>query len=223
MKTYDLFPTLVGTEIYSKHDEFKRIFFSNLPKYLREDGITGEESGHVDLHLNSDFEDFFKFVSNTAEEYIQELIGSKDIWELWLVKTWFSDFSVPSHNHEDAHLSFVYYVNVPIDVASPLHMIPPGNRANDLVSGMFLDSKTDEVLKEYNQYNCKSVRFEPKEGGLIVFPSKINHVVEDVRKKDRIEDRRISIAGDFILTYKKQNCRSMGLQPIQNWRSMNRK
>lgn len=220
MKTFDLFPTLVGTEVYPTHKQFKQIFFDNLPKYQREDGITGEQSGHIDLHLNSDFEDFFKFVSRVAEDYIETLIGTKDTWQPWLVKTWFSDFNVPSHNHEDAHLSFVYYVNIPKDVAYPLHFLPPLNRCNDLTNGMFLSHKNIAVVQYNNQYNCNSVLFTPEEGVLVMFPAKLTHMVENTMKElqPNFEDRRISLAGDFILTLKEPTARSMGLQPINNWR-----
>jgi len=224
MKTYDLFPTLVATETYEHHDQFKQIFFDNLPKYLREDGITGEESGHVDLHLNPDFEEFFRFVSGVANEYIETLVGTKEIWESWLVKTWFSDFNVPMHNHGDAHLSFVYYVNVPEIAAYPLHLLPPIDRPNDLTTGMFLANKDAKAVEYNNQYNCNSVEFRPSEGILLVFPAKLGHMVK-THKTDQppnIKDRRISLAGDFILTFKEKTARSMGLQPISNWRSMNK-
>jgi len=218
MKTFDLFPTLVGTEVYPDHKQFKQIFFDNLPKYMREDGITGEESGHIDLHLNPDFKDLFQFISHVAHDYIDTLIGSKDIWEAWLVKTWFSDFSVPPHNHADAHLSFVYYVNVPDDKASRMHMIAPNDRLNDLVNGMFLANKNNAVVVYNNQYNCNSVEFQPYEGALIIFPAKLHHFVESTKPSDNIKNRRISLAGDFILTLKEPTARSMGLQPINNWR-----
>lgn len=222
MKTFDLFPTLVGTEIYKDHANFKKKFFDSLPKYTREDGITGEESGHVAIHLNPDFEDFFQFVSSVAEDYIEELVGSKDIWEPWIVKSWFSDFSVPMHDHADAHLSFVYYVNVPLGKASSLHMIPPVDRLNDLTGGMFLKNKNVEVVKQNNQYNCDSVLFHPSEGALVLFPARMKHVVEPIQQSDNIYDRRISIAGDFILTFKETTARSMGLQPVSNWRSFDK-
>lgn len=221
MKTYDLFPTLVATETYNSHSEFKQTFFDNLTKYLREDGITGEQSGHVDLHLNPDFEEFFKFVSGVAEEYIETLVGSKDMWEPWLTKTWFSDFNVPAHNHEDAHLSFVYYVNVPQKAEYPLHFLPPLNRPNDLINGMFLPHKDIKAVEYNNQYNCNSVEFTPVEGVLAIFPAKLRHMVEIYRteRAEKMEDRRISLAGDFVLTFKEKTARSMGLQPISSWRN----
>lgn len=221
MKTFDLFPTLVATEAYKSHSEFKHTFFNNLPKYIREDGITGEHSGNVDLHLNPDFEEFFKFVSGVAEEYIDTLVGSKDMWQPWLVKTWFSDFCVPAHNHEDAHLSFVYYVNVPKEAKRPLHFLPPVDRANDLTSGMFLAYEHTKAVEYNNQYNCNSVVFNPVEGTLVLFPAKLSHMVENTKDEQpaNMEDRRISLAGDFVLTFKEKQARSMGLQPISSWRN----
>jgi hypothetical protein len=221
MKTFDLFPTLVATDTYEQHDEFKQVFFHNLPKYLRADGITGEQSGHVDLHLNPDFEEFFQFVSSVANEYIDTLIGTKDIWEPWLVKTWFSDFNVPAHNHDDAHLSFVYYVNVPKTAAYPLHFLPPLDMPNDLTRGMFLPNKDIKVVEYNNQYNCNSVELQATEGALVVFPAKLRHGVESAvgRRPTKINDRRISLAGDFVLTFKDKTARSMGLQPVSNWRT----
>jgi hypothetical protein len=220
MKTYDLFPTLVATETYEHQDQFKQIFFDNLPKYLREDGITGEQSGHVDLHLNQDFEEFFRFVSGIADEYIETLVGTKETWEPWLVKTWFSDFNVPAHNHDDAHLSFVYYVNVPEAAAYPLHLLPPLDQTNDLTTGMFLGHKNVKAVEYNNQYNCNSVEFRPTEGTLLIFPAKLRHMVETHKTElhPNIKDRRISLAGDFVLTLKEKTARSMGLQPISNWR-----
>lgn len=221
MKTFDLFPTLVATETFNRHAEFKQTFFDSLPKYTREDGITGEQSGYVDLHLNPDFEDFFKFVSGVAENYIETLVGTKDMWQPWLVKTWFSDFNVPAHNHEDAHLSFVYYVNVPMGAEHPLHFMPPVDRLNDLTGGMFLSYKDAKAVEHNNHYNCNSIMFGPVEGTLIVFPAKLSHMVENTKAERpvNIEDRRISLAGDFVLTFKEKQARSMGLQPISSWRN----
>jgi hypothetical protein len=220
MKTYDLFPTLIASETYSDAASFRKTFFDNISLYQRDDGITGEQSGHVDLHLNPEFEPFFKFVSSAASDYVEQLVGSKDIWQPWLVKTWFSDFSVPPHSHSDAHLSFVYYVNVPADKRHQLHFIPPVERLNDLTGGMFLPNKDIEPVDEFNQYNCNSVAFTPQEGGLLMFPARLQHVVEQHPPQDvPIDQKRISIAGDFILAFKEKTARSMGLQPISNWRS----
>lgn len=226
MDTYDLFPVLVGSDSYSEHEEFKKAFFDNIHKYTREDGITGEASGHVDLHTNPDFEKFFQYVSGVCNEYVSKLVGTEDIWDLWLVKTWFSDFNVPMHDHADAHLSFVYYVNVPEEKNDPIHFFQPKGHLNDLTNGMFLPTPTIPAVKEHNHYNCSAVTYPALEGNLLIFPSKLYHAVESHKtfkptvtiKGESAIMRRISLAGDFILTFKENTARSMGLQPISNWR-----
>lgn len=228
METFDLFPTLVTKDTYSDHQKFKKIFFEKLPQYQRDDGITGEQSGNITLHHELEFEELFKYVSDTAKMYVNILIGSKDTWEPWIVKTWFSDFCVPPHDHADAHLSFVYYVNVPRRKEFPLHFLPPKDNPNDLTNGMFLPDKSIATKCVNNQYNGSSVVFSPQEGDLLMFPSSLSHVVEDPQQNSLVrftinnedmENRRISLAGDIILTFKEKSSRSMGLQPVTNWRT----
>jgi hypothetical protein len=111
-------------------------------------------------------------------------------------------------------------VNVPEAAAYPLHLLPPLDHPNDLTTGMFLANKDIRVVKYNNQYNCNSVEFRPTEGTLLVFPAKLRHLVETHKTElhPNIKDRRISLAGDFVLTLKEKTARSMGLQPISNWR-----
>ena len=220
MQTYDLFPTLVGADEYPDWEIFKQKFFDNLVHYTRADGLTGEASGFIDLHLNEDFQDFFKYVADVAKKYVNTIV-SEDVWELWLVKTWYSDFPVPLHDHADSHLSFVYYVNVPENCDQTLQFINPKTNLNDLTRGMFLGEQNKNVEFDRNQYNCTAIEFPLKEGYLIVFPSRLQHVVKtsnDVHIKQDASKSRISIAGDFVLTFKEPMPRGMGLQPINNWR-----
>jgi hypothetical protein len=70
-----------------------------------------------------------------------------------------------------------------------------------------------------------SVSYEAKEGKVIVFPSRLDHMTtvfdgnDDITADvDVIKKRRISISGDFLITYKKPKHVAMGLQPVKNWR-----
>lgn len=222
MQTINLFPTLVGIDTYSEHQVFKKIFFEQLRLYTRQDGVTGEASGFVDLQLNQQFEHFFKYVSSVANQYIRTLVGSDDVWDLWLVKSWYNNFAVPRHDHSDSHLSFTYYVNVPEGLDQPLHFVTPDENLNDLTKGMFLGELNKPLAFERNQYNCASAAFPAIEGMLNVFPSRLQHFVEAPTRLPISEDPldcRVSIAGDFVLTFKQTTPRSMGLQPVSNWRT----
>jgi hypothetical protein len=88
---------------------------------------------------------------------------------------------------------------------------------------MFMSDRNINVVENYNQYNCSSTAFTAQERMLIIFPARMQQVVETLTTKptDNLIDRRISLAGDFILTFKESTARSMGLQPISNWRQFN--
>jgi hypothetical protein len=89
-------------------------------------------------------------------------------------------------------------------------------------------------IKEHNVVNSSTWRIPPVEGQIIVFPSKLEHSVMSNDQKDPIVakdegsktvddllERRICIAGDFILTHKNKTTQYLGLQPIKNWRIFN--
>ena len=130
------------------------------------------------------------------------------------------------HNHSDAHLSFVYYVNVPPESGMLHFQADTGSFANDLTRGMFLDDFENKYpFKQHNIFNSMSVSYEAKEGKVIVFPARLDHMTTmldgrdiETADVDIIKKRRISISGDFLITYKKSRHVSMGLQPVKNWR-----
>jgi hypothetical protein len=71
-----------------------------------------------------------------------------------------------------------------------------------------------------------SVAYEAKEAKVIVFPASVNHMTTASNDKDdvttdidTIKKRRISISGDFIITFKNTRNVAMGLQPVKNWRN----
>lgn len=223
MQKFDLFPTLVCADLYSEHEAFKQTFFDNISNYTRQDGITGEASGFVDLHLNKEFSSFFEYVTSVANNYVNTIVD-EDVWVLWLVKSWYNNFPVPTHNHADSHLSFVYFVNVPAECDQTLNFLNPKTNLNDLTSGMFLGELNKPTSFQRNQYNCSAIEVPSSEGCLIVFPSKLDHFVKaaDINPLDNDPSKcRITLAGDFIITFKEPTARSMGLQPVRNWRQFN--
>jgi hypothetical protein len=133
------------------------------------------------------------------------------------------------HNHSDAHLSFVYYANVP-DGSGNLIFQHDRTFLNDLTKGMFLeDYEKRPPINAYNQFNAMSVAYEAKEGLIVIFPAGLDHMTApslsategDLQTADVniIKRRRISIAGDFLLTFKNPVHTAMGLQPVKKWRN----
>jgi hypothetical protein len=80
---------------------------------------------------------------------------------------------------------------------------------------------------ERNEFNS-SPGYEALEGNLIIFPGKLRHATisksplyeldDNSSDPEILKNRRISISGDFLMTFKDpDNRRSLGLQPMGNW------
>ena len=234
MQAHGLFPILVGEFSYDKPQGFKKIFFDNVHKHINADGEDGEFSGHVDIHHDQAFYDFFTDITEHAKEYVSALSVDPSAYTFNLVKTWFSaikEASIPHHDHSDAHLSFAYYVNVPDEAPSAeIRFAAPKPFYNDLHNGMFAAS-FDGVypIKEWNAFNSLSWGFTPIEGTLFIFPARLAHYTNngienptrDIKSADIdiLKKKRICLAGDFILTFANKSNRSMGIQPVSNWKT----
>jgi hypothetical protein len=104
---------------------------------------------------------------------------------------------------------------------------------------MYRPDDTAELYKGFLDFNIDyhtlinsiTWRIPPVEGQIIVFPSKLKHSVmpdnhkepiiakdEGSKTVDDLLERRICIAGDFILTHKNKTNQYLGLQPIKNWK-----
>lgn len=231
MNAVGLFPILVCDYDYQHHDDFKQIFFKNIEKYISPyDSGTQDESGIVTLHKFQELSPFYTFVASCAKQYVSKLGVDPNFWAYHLVKSWWNateKSNIPEHDHSDSHLSFVYYLNAPAD-SNKLVFLPPHGHFNDLTSGLFQQNYANEsCIIERNEFNS-SPAYEALEGNLIIFPGKLRHYTisskaseeldESTNDPSALKSRRISISGDFLMTFKDpDNRRSMGLQPMSNW------
>lgn len=231
MNITNLFPILVCDFDYQEHDTFKEVFFNNIEKYITPfEGGTQDESGIVNLHQHKELLPFYTFVATCVKDYVRELGVDPNTWAYHMVKSWWNaneKSNIPEHDHSDSHISFVYYLNAPAG-SNQLVFMPQHYHPNDLTNGMFQDNYAGEssILKR-NQYNS-SPAFEALEGNLIIFPGRLKHATISMSPMNEIDtitrdanilkQRRISISGDFLMTFKdSDNRRSLGLQPMSNW------
>jgi len=228
MIAHSIFPTLVCEFNYEHRDQLKSKVFERLPNHINEFGQSNELTANVDLHKDPALVDLFEFASTCAFSYLSALNIDKDLFDLNLVKTWMNiikEGHTPIHNHADAHLCFVYYVNVPESYVKPINFIATP-QPNELFHAMFLHNVT-----EYNSWNSTERYFEPHEGQMLVFPAKLFHRTSGYGSGTEIEspdissfyDKRIAIAGDFLLTYSNKIGRSYGLMPATNWNTYSQK
>ena len=228
MIQHAIFPTLIGQWHYNDSVKFKKTIQKTAIKYLDKHGFSNESTGHVTIHHEPKFKNFYTFVSDSLKEYIQTLNVDPERFDLNLVKSWFNiikDTNTPHHNHGDAHVSFVYYINLPTNIQKNLHFCRTHPIHNDLFYGMLKYNNNGQ----WNSFNALGYNFAVEEGQLYIFPGSLFHENTDVntsaqyenagvKSKEDLYTRRVSIAGDFILTFKESMALPLGLQPIKNWK-----
>lgn len=218
-----MFPTLILEKKDPNFDMVKSNVEANIFNHIDEHGYTGESTGFVTLHQDPAFNFLFQFASEAAKDYVARLLIDPEDFDFYIVKSWaniIKNRSIPMHSHADAHLSFVYYVNVPDDTKTPLVFHNNPNRYEPFTGLTRWNSN------EWDPVNSGSWAFIPNPGSIMVFPAKMNHECPctstgpddtGVKDLDDVRQHRVSIAGDIILTYKEKSNKALGLQPFENW------
>jgi hypothetical protein len=220
-----LFPVVVYEDTYENSSSMKDVFSKIIFQYLNERGMSDENTGHVTMHHDNLLKPLFGFATAAAKKFVAQYMIDSDLFDYHVVKSWMNMIEhreTPQHNHADAHISFVYYVNLPKTNDMPITFCNYPNRYEPFPFMSKVNTPT-----EWNAINSYAWSFAPQEGTIFVFPSTLSHYVEKHDEKPETgihnsEDfmrHRISIAGDILLTYKDKSAKSLGLQPIKNWRT----
>lgn len=224
MISHALFPTLVAEFQYQRHEEFRDIFMDVGLKHFDQNGYSHEGTGHVTIHHEPAFEALFRYLSQCVVEYLNTLHVDSENFEINIVKSWLNvlcDNATPIHSHGDAHISFVYYVNLPEDKTQPIRF---HSVIKEPFVGCIRHNNSRDIWTHLNSYSWS---FTPKQGTVFVFPATLTHdtigkeivkLDEPTKTKPDLFNRRISIASDVVLTYKQKMGKPLGIQPISNWR-----
>jgi hypothetical protein len=225
MINYALFPTLVSEFHYEYPLRFKKVFFESVFDHLNENGESSEQTCHVTIHHDERYKEIYEFAVSCVKQFIRTYNVNPDLFDINVVKSWLNILggqSNPNHNHADAHISFVYYVHVPDTVQNSIRFYNYENRHEPFS----LFCKMNNQNNMWDHFNSYTWQFKPIDGQLMVFPASLNHdtIGHDERLScnikivEDIENRRIAIAGDILLTHKEKNSKHLGLQPVKNWR-----
>ena len=227
MKAYrhSLFPTLVTETEYPDSEEFFSIFADNCSKYFI-DGYTHEGIVSLDLHLDPNFESLFKFLNQCVINYLNELGVDHRMFDINFTKSWINTLTkglIPPHDHRNYHLSIAYYAQVPDEADHYLRLVDV-NKDRHPFYGIH------QIINHKTDFSSKSYDIAPKQGTTIIFPSVLTHQAvakgnftqeEDfgIFTKEELKKRRICLASDILLTYKKKENQPYGLQPVSNWKT----
>lgn len=228
MQTHSLFPTVVGEDFFGNNDYTKQLVLDTYFEKCNEDGYSNENTGHVDIHLDPRYESLYLQITNSINKYLANMAIMPGMYDVNVVKSWFNvtrEADTPKHDHPEAHYSFVYYVNHPDDAAKSLVLHNDFPTANEPHGAFFSNN-----VFEWNHSNAYSWNLMPKEGTLYVFPAKLQHSTSGEtestatgnsqnRTKEDLLKKRISIAGDVVLTHREVSTKPTGLQPVSNWKT----
>ena len=222
---FNIFPTTIYVGQVEDHINFKNEFLRLYDKFDYEENHLSStvSEGQVNplIHLEPSMDDMFKEIVRHIKSYVLDTLKFKDIFNYSITKTWISrtrsDKEIPWHIHSTSHISFVYYLNIP--PYSPTTRFLNNENYNSLFLGANSHNNNDDknMISEFNALNCKTFFIHPQEGHVAIFPSRVSHGTQCIKKD--FNDERLSIVGDCNLILKdKHLLHSMGLIDEKYWK-----
>jgi len=211
-KVHEMFPLVIYQGDVDGHDEFKKNL-EDIKKYWFNgyEHESPEGSGRIFLHHNEKYINLFSVhLRKVFDEYFDVLNVDYNKLSYHVCKSWVvyhKDDTTPPlspHNHNEANISFVYYLNT--DETSDKFVVTqhPDKNVNQVCQGFFDIADRLNVITGFNRYNCNMYTITPKEGTCIVMPSETYH--HTIKKQPRFNER-VAIAGDVRVTLKPEHFR----------------
>jgi 5-oxoprolinase (ATP-hydrolysing) subunit B len=163
---------------------------------------TGDIHDIDQLHNDTAFSWLTTEVKKHTMEYLKTLGLDLSKIDVYAQRSWpiiaEKGQSVSRHTHPNANLSVVYYVSVGTGANPGATRFFNVSKHNEL-SGSLSSSMT-EAYCDFNALNFEQVDYAPKEGRMVIFPSKQPHDVT----ANECDDPRVSISYDLVITAQKQ-------------------
>ena len=200
-KVHEVFPLVIYQGKIDIHDDFKQYTWE-LKQYWFDgyENESPENSGRIFLHGNCRYEMFFDSLKKNIDEYMKHLNVDHEKLSYFISKSWvgYHNNEVPAlkiHNHNEANISFVYYLKSS-DNSDKFCVTQHTNRNEN--TGALFQTGQGNLMSSYNKYNCNNYTITPTEGTVLLFPSDTLH--STIKGEDTEE--RIVIAGDVRVTLK---------------------
>lgn len=164
-----------------------------------ESAWTGDVHGVGRIHEHPDFAWIVKQIESHTLLYLEALGIDLSLIDLYMQRSWpvisRKDQEVSDHAHYNSHVSAVYYVSVPEDGTNKSGSFRIYNDANmnEIIPG--IGSEETGAIKKWNPFNYEEGFYAPKEGRVILFPSKQRHSVE----ANKTGEMRISLSFDMVI------------------------
>ena len=224
-QVFNIFPTTIYVGKVENHDTFKKEFLKIYKDFdYEENDVSNTVSeGQVNplIHLEPSMDPMFKEIVRHIKTYVMDILKFKDMFNYSISKTWISRTrdkkEIPFHCHSTSHVSFVYYLNIP--PYSHTTRFLNNENYNSLFLGANSHNNNDDknMIKEFNLLNSKTFFIHPQEGHVALFPSRVSHGTQCIKKD--FNEERLSIVGDVNLILKEEHLlHSMGLIDEKFWK-----
>lgn len=161
---------------------------------------TGDIHGVNQIHTDPEFTWIVGQVEQHVSAYLQDIGVDLSKVDLYIQRAWSivsrTEEEVGAHSHNTAHISAVYYIQVPTDETGDPGTLVFFNdvRVNEVCPG--LGSENTDIVDADNYLNQLYAAYPPVEGRLVIFPAKQRHAVT----MNETEGLRLSLSFDIVLT-----------------------
>lgn len=181
-------------------------------KQMKPSNYTGDVNGFGEIHNLEVFSPLIREIEKSVIDYIATFSKMSDQIQVYHQKSWPVIINeggcVDCHQHSNADLSAVYYLDVPIADGGELVFYSPltlGLPSNSSGVDFFISKAYAKAIKPYK-------------GLLVIFPSALKHEVREYHGKEP----RVSLSFDFTITASEEqgSGRIENLPPsIRFWRA----
>ena len=184
MNINGLFPIPIGMTNIGRDLTKKELKFIKDQSTYNNQGNTTSNDNYI--FESKELAEIFLFCQSQLEQFAQEVYAPKHNVEVYITQSW-ANYTKPGqyhhrHRHPNSFISGVFYVNADKE-KDKIFFYKDGYNTIDLPPS------------DWNQWNSKSWWFEAETGGLLLFPSSLEHMVQCVTA----EEDRISIAFNTFL------------------------
>lgn len=151
--------------------------------------------------------------------YLELLQLRTEHLEIYFQRSWpthtMSNQQIAPHNHENAHISLVYYLNKP-QRAGGLRLLMP-NAPNEIVPNLFGSSvAVAPFFIERTPFNATHADLDLEEGQVLIFPAKTMHQT----LPSESDDDRISLVADIAVTLNAESECEKFMPALSMWKKL---
>lgn len=193
MQLINIFTTTIWRSEFPEFDKFQEIFLEKIKEFRKNNpesnthsSVNGYQSPNG-IHLMEEFSPLFNYICFMANQSADDLkFKDRDIF---ITSSWVNIADSKSsmmnfHRHEHT-FSGVFYLKFP-ENSGKLCLV------NEGINTMWDGAK---LINQKTNLNAESVKIEPSEGEIILFPSYLPHSVET----NNHDDERISISFNILM------------------------